>query len=580
MRSAASPIAETFPWRRAYPPGIAWDIDLPAETLVSMLEDAVRRHAARPAMDFLGRRWSYAELGAQVARAAEGFRQLGLRPGQRVGLCLPNVPAFVIAYHAVLKAGGAVVAFSPLHAEAELAQQAADAGVEILVVADLDPLLPRALGLLRRGGPGDGPRGARGGGPVRRLVVCRFVRSLPAWKAAAFRLGKRRSLAPVPRGDDRILEFDALLAAPPITEAPAIAPGDLAVLQYTGGTTGTPKGAMLTHANLCANLRQLHAWFPGAEDGAERVLAVIPLFHVFGMTVAMNGGLAWGAELILLPRYEWRSLHAVLRRRRPTIIPGVPTLFKAMLDNGLGPEDLASVRACISGGAPLPLAVQRDFESLAGGTLVEGYGLTEAAPVCFCNPFAGENRPGTIGLPLPGLRAEIRSLTDPARALPPGERGELCVAGPNVMAGYWQRPEETARVLGPDGFLHTGDVGVMDADGYVTLVDRIKDLILVSGFNVYPRAIEEAIYAHPEVVAATVVGMPDPHRGEAPAAFVQAKPGSTLDAEALRAFLKDRLSAVEMPRLIEFRAELPRTLVGKLSKTELRAELQRRQEEA
>jgi len=554
-----------MPWLRAYPARIAWDMAMPAETLPAMLEAAIGRFAPKPAMDFLGRRWSYAELGSLVDRAAEGLRRLGAARGTRIGLCLPNCPWYVVAYHAALKAGATVVNYSPLQTAAEMAAQAADSGTEVMITLDLDPILPRVLGLLR------------GESPVQRVVVARFARGLPAVKGIAFRVARRRSIAAVPRGDDRVLGFDALLSAPPMTAPPAIEPADLAVLQYTGGTTGTPKGVMLTHANLCANLRQVNAWFSTCQEGEERMLAVLPFFHIFAMTVAMNAALAWGAELIMLPRYEWSSLLAALRRRRPTIFPGVPTLFKAVLDNGATAADLASARVCISGGAPLPLQVKEDFERLAGARLVEGYGLTEASPVCFCNPLEGENRAGTIGLPLPGLRAEIRSLEDPTRAVPPGEKGELCVAGPNVMAGYWRRPEETAAVLGPDGFLRTGDAGVMDADGYVTLVDRIKDLILCSGFNVYPRMIEEAIYRHPDVIAATVVGMPDDYRGESPAAFVQTRPGSTLDPAALRAFLQDRLSPIEMPRLIELRAELPRTAVGKLSKKELRQEvLQRR----
>ena len=556
-------IAPAYPWLRAYPPGVAWDIALPEGTLVSVIDAAVARFGPKPCMDFLGRRWTYAELGAQVDRAAEGLRRLGVRPGSRVGICLPNTPFFVVAYFAALKAGAVVVNYSPLHVEEELAAQAADSGTEVMVSVDLDPILPRVLGVLNRADS-----------PVRRVVVCRFARALPRLKGMAFRVAKRKSLAAVPRGDDRTVGFDDLLAAPPIADPPAVAPSAVAVLQYTGGTTGVPKGVVLTHANLCANLRQMQAWFTPNREGEERMLAVIPFFHVFAMTVAMNNGLATGSEIIMLPRYDWPSLLAALRRRRPTVFPGVPTLFKAVLDNGATREDLSSLRACISGGAPLPLAVKQAFERLSGGTLVEGYGLTETSPVAFCNPLEGENRAGTIGLPLPGVRAEIRALDDPSgAALPPGERGELRLAGPNVMAGYWNRPEETAKVLGPDGFLRTGDVGIMDAEGYVTLVDRIKDLILVSGFNVYPRAIEEAIYRHPDVAAATVVGMPDAYRGESPAAFVEAKPGSGLTAEALREFLKDKLSPVEMPRLIELRDALPRTAVGKLSKKELRQEL-------
>jgi long-chain acyl-CoA synthetase len=556
----------SHPWLRAYPEGVSWTLDLPPdETLVSMFDGAVARFADKPCMDFLGKRWTYAELGQAVAQVAEGFRRLGVAPGVRVGLCLPNSPWHVISYFAVLKAGGIVVNFSPLYVAEELAAQARDSGTQVMVTVDLDPLLPRALSLL------DLP-----GTPVKTVVACSFAGALPWLKGVLFGALKRRSLAPVPRGDARVVPFATLLAAPPLAAPPAVVPADIAVLQYTGGTTGIPKGVMLTHANLTANLRQMHAWFTTCRPGEERMLAVIPFFHVFAMTVAMNSAIAMGAEIVMLPRFEWKMLLATLRRTRPTVFPGVPTLFKACLDNGATREDLASIRACISGGAPLPVAVKQEFEARSGSTVVEGYGLTEASPVCFCNPFEGENRAGTIGLPLPGLRAEIRDMENPGRVMPLGERGELCLAGPNVMPGYWNRPEETAQVLGADGFLRTGDVGIMDAEGYVTLVDRIKDLILVSGFNVYPRVVEEALYRHPDVAAATVVAMPDPYRGECPAAFVEPKPGASLTAEALRDFLAGKLNPVEMPRLIEVRPQLPRTAVGKLSKKELKQELQDR----
>lgn len=551
------------PWLRAYPPGVDWNAPLPPRTLAEVFEEAVARHGDRPCLDFLGRRWRYAEVGALVARAAAGFRRLGAGKGTRIGLCLPNGPHYVIAFFGALRAGATVVNFNPLYVQAELAAQARDADVGIMVAPDLEPILGRVLGLL-------------GAGPVRRVVACPFAEALSLPKALLFRVVRRRAIGHIPRNDDRVLRWEALLAGPPEDGIPAPRPEDLAVLQYTGGTTGTPKGAMLTHAGLAANLRQVQLWSPGCRPGEERVLAVLPFFHVFALTSVLGAAIGWGAELVMLPRFEAKPLLAALRRTRPTIFHGVPTLFRAVIDNGATAADLGSVRICISGGAPLPAETRRAFEAMSGCRLLEGYGLTEASPVCFCNPVEGEERPGTIGLPLPGIRAEIRALDDPGRRLPPGERGELCVAGPNVMAGYWNRPEETAAAIGPDGFLRTGDIGTMDTEGYVTLVDRAKDLILCSGFNVYPRMIEDALYAHPDVVAATALGMPDPYRGESPAAFVQLRPGSTATPDTLRAHLQDRLSSIEMPRLIEIRAELPRTAVGKLSKKELKAELLQR----
>ncbi len=552
----------TQPWLRRYPAKVAWDQPFPPETLPDLLAGACARFGPRPALDFLGRRLSYARLHARVRAAAEGLRRLGAGPSTQVALCLPNSAAFVVAYFGALEAGAAVTAIPPLHVEEEMAAQLRDSGAAILVTCDLAPLLPRALSIL-----------AGGTTALRHVSVARFHREMPALKGLAFRLLKRRSLAAIPRGDARVGDFDAMAALPPIAAAPAVAPDGLAVLQYTGGTTGTPKGAMLSHANLAANARQVVAWFTTSVPGAEVTLAVIPFFHVFAMTVAMNAALAGGSCLVMQPRFDWSMLKAALRRTKPTVFPGVPTLFQAVMDRGAKPALLASVKACISGGAPLPAQVKEDFERLAGCTLVEGYGLTESSPVAFCNPLEGENRAGTIGLPLPGVTPALRSLDDPSREVAPGERGELCLKGPNVMAGYWNRPAETAAAFTPDGFLRTGDVGVMDAEGYVTLVDRIKDLILVSGFNVYPRTVEEAIHRHPDVAAVTVVGMPHPTKGEAPAAFVQPRQGSALSAAALRDFLHDKLSPLEMPRLIELRAELPRTAVGKLSRKELRAEL-------
>ena len=518
-------------------------------TLTEMFEAAVQRYAARPCLEFLGRRWNYAEVAALVARAGAGLQALGVQPGDRVGLCLPNS----------LRIGAVVVNFNPLAAEVELDVQARDAGVGVMITTDLAPLLGRVLMMLDTQA-------------IRCVVACPFAENLPLLKRWGFVLTRRAMVTPIPANASVVLTWSRLVQAQP-GDAVSTSPNDLAVLQYTGGTTGSPKGVMLSHANLTTNAAQVRAWFPDSRPGEERVLAVLPLFHVFAMTVAMNAAIGWGAEIILQPRFEFKMLLAALRRRRPSIIPGVPTLYKAILDKGATAADLASVKVCISGGAPLPHEIQSQFEAAAHCRLVEGYGLTEASPVCFCNPVASGGRAGTIGLALPGIEAEIHAIAPPHALLPHGTSGELWLRGPNIMQGYWHRPEETAATLTADGWLRTGDVGIMDADGYVELVDRIKDLILCSGFNVYPRAIEEALYHHPDVVGAIAVGMPDPYRGESVAAFVQLSPGSTATPETLRAFLDDKLSPIEMPRRIEIRAALPLTAVGKLSRKELRAEL-------
>ncbi|WP_448203004.1 long-chain-fatty-acid--CoA ligase [Azospirillum sp. sgz302134] len=547
------------PWLNHYPAGIAWDQPIPVAPLWELFDEAARRFAERPCLDFLGRRYSYAEVAGLVDRAAKGFAALGVKPGVRVGLCLPNTPTYVIAYFGVLKAGGTVVNYNPLYVERELEHQIEDSGTEIMVTLDLKQIYPRIESMLRRT-------------RLKTVVVCRMASILPRLKSVLFRVLKRSELAAIPN-DARHVDFDALLANDGRFEPVAVDPRrDVAVLQYTGGTTGVPKGAMLTHANLMANARQVKAWFPGMALGQERMMAVLPFFHVFAMTVVMNMGLAAGAELILLPRFDAVQVLKTIARRRPTLLPGVPTMYKALLSHpDAARYPMTSIRTCISGGAPLPMELKRQFEEATGCVLVEGYGLSEASPVCACNPLTGANKEGSIGLPLPGVTFQIRALDDPTRVLPPGEKGEVVLAGPNVMAGYWNKPEETARCIA-GGFLFTGDVGVMDEDGYVFLLDRLKDLIICGGYNVYPRVIEEAIYQHPDVVAACVIGIPDDYRGQSPKAFVQLKPGARMTAEALKDFLRDKISRIEMPKLVEFRAELPKTAVGKLSKKELIAE--------
>ncbi len=547
------------PWLAHYPDGIAWDQPIAVTPLAELFEEAARRYADRPCLDFLGRRYRYAEVLGLVNRAAKGFAALGVKPGVRVGLCLPNTPTYVIAYFAILKAGGTVVNYNPLYVERELEHQIEDSGTEIMVTLDLKQIHPRIEAMLDRT-------------RLKTVVVCRMASILSPVKSVLFRVLKRSELASIPQ-DGRHVDFDALLANDGAMAPVRVDPRrDVAVLQYTGGTTGVPKGAMLTHANLVANARQVQAWFPGMALGEERMLAVLPFFHVFAMTVILNMGLAAGAELVMLPRFDTLQVLKTIARRKPTLLPGVPTMYKALLSHpDVARHPMRSIRYCISGGAPLPMELKRQFEEATGCVLVEGYGLSEASPVCACNPLTGVNKEGSIGLPLPGIMVQIRALDDPDRALPPGEKGQVVLSGPNVMAGYWNKDEESRRTI-VGGWLFTGDVGLMDEDGYVFLLDRLKDLIICGGYNVYPRMIEEAIYQHPDVVAVCVIGVPDDYRGQSPKAFVQLKPGASLTAEQLKDFLRDKISRIEMPKLIEFRAELPKTAVGKLSKKELIAE--------
>jgi len=553
---AAAPAAH--PWERSYPAGLDWHEPVTREPLWLALDRAVADHGALPCLDFLGRPYSYAEVGALVARTAKGLQDIGVAKGTRVALFLPNTPYYVICYFAVMKLGGVVVNVNPLYAEEEVHALLADSGAEYAVTLDLKLLLPKVVSALGRCA-------------LQRVVVGTMGEILRFPQRQLFAIAKRGDLARVPAGDGRFLRYTDLVDNAGDFRPAAVGLDDVAVLQYTGGTTGVPKGAMLTHGSISANVGQLHRWFIGVQPGEQRVLAVLPLFHVFAMTVNMHLAIRIAAEIILLPRFEIDTLLKTIARRRPTLFPGVPTLFNALLHTPkLAHYDLSCIEYSISGGAALPAPVREAFESLTGGTLVEGYGLSEASPVVTCNPL-GASRVGSIGLPLPTTEVVLRSLDDGVTPVPLGEKGEICLRGPQVMAGYWQKPAATAATL-RDGWLHTGDVGTMDEDGYFYLVDRLKEIIVSGGYKVYPRLIEEAIHRHPAVAEVTVCGIPDEYRGEVPKAFVRLKIGESLTSEALREFLADKISPMEIPRQVEFRDALPKTLIGKLSKKELIAE--------
>lgn len=534
-------------WRSAFTP----------RPVHGYLEDTVRQFGDRPAIDFLGRMWSYAELGALVDKTAASLQAIGVKPGVHVGLCLPNTPYYTIFYFAILKIGGTVVNFNPLYVKREIEFQARDADVRIMVTLDLKMIF-------------DTVEAVRAEGALDKIIVCSMSSCLPAVKSIAFKLLKRKEVARIPDGATHI-RFEDLTKGAGRPEPVEIDPETAtAVLQYTGGTTGVPKGAMLTHRNLSANIEQMNCVFQMAKKGEEKLLCVLPFFHVFAMTAAQNLSVILGAEMVLQPRFELKSLLNVITRKKVTLFPGVPTIYTAINNSPLTQKyDLSSIRVCISGGAPLPVEVKQKFEALTRCVLVEGYGLTETSPVAAVNPLDGTGKTGSIGTLVPGTKARFCSIEDRNTVLPDGEKGELCLQGPQVMKGYWKRPDATEETIEADGFLHTGDVGYIDPDGFIYLVDRIKDLILCSGYNVYPRVVEEAIYLHEAVAEVIVIGIPDPYRGQSPKAFVKLKEGYQLTEEELAAFLKDQLSAIELPREYEFRTELPKTMVGKLSKKEL-----------
>lgn len=546
----ASYPAAPHPWEKSYPEGLAWNMAIPVKSVPAILDAAVTAWPDNPCLEFVGKRYSYAEVGELVAKAAKGFQELGVTKGVPVGLFLPNSAYYVICYYAILKAGGTVVNFNPLYAEPEIARQIEDSGARIMITMNLNTLYPKIARRLEDT-------------CLEKLVVCGMGRALPFTKRALFMLFKRREVAATPV-DDAHIRFSKLIDNDGIPAAAAVDPErDVAVMQYTGGTTGSPKAALLTHANITANTMQVQSWAGAVTTGRERVLAVLPLFHVFGMTGVMNLALAQGSEILLLPRFKVAETLAAIDKEKPTVFLGVPTIYSAINEHReLDNYDLSSLKFCISGGAALPLAIKTKFEAVTGCTLVEGYGLSEAGPVVTINPFHGEGRENSAGLPLPGTLVEIVSMDNPERVLPLGETGEICVTGPQVMAGFWNRPEETREVLHA-GRLRTGDVGYLDEDGYLYIVDRIKDLVITGGFNVYPRMVEEAIYLHPAVAEVAVCGVPDRHRGEVVKAFVKLAEGYTLTGAELRAFLKDKLAPFQLPRKVEFRQEIPKTLVGK-----------------
>lgn len=522
------------------------------------LDGAVVEHAQRTALDYMGQTWTYGELGRLVARAARGLQDLGLGTGDRFALCLPNTPYFVVLYFAALKLGAVVIALNPLYTEHEMDQLIRDSGARMIAVPDIASI----HGKVRAVGPAAG---------IEKIVVCSMSAILPMALSLGWRVLNWRER--VRYFDDGLhLSFFRLLANRLPADPVATTPDDVAVLQYTGGTTGLPKGAILTHRNLTANALQMRAHIGKGLKGPQRTLAVLPMFHVFALTAVLNFSILIAGELVLLPRFGMKQMLATIRRKPPTLYFGVPTLFIAM--NALARTqlpDLSRLRACISGGAPLPLDVRTNFERLMGVRVCEGYGLTEASPIVTCNPIDGAMKENSCGPQFPGTLVEIRDPDNPTDILPTGAHGEVCVRGPQVMAGYWHRPDDTAAVF-VDGALRTGDIGYLDDDGYLYLVDRIKDLILSGGYNVYPRVIEEAAYRHPAIEEAIAIAIPDAYRGQSPKLFVKLRSGHHADPDEIREFLAKFLSKIELPKIVEIRDHLPRTLVGKLSKKELVAE--------
>jgi long-chain acyl-CoA synthetase len=546
------------PWEQHYDPGVPLNVGPVTTSLPALLKKAAAQSPQAPALVFFGKTFSYGHLHDQAARLARALETLGLAPGERLGILLPNCPQLVIAYHAALLLKAVVVFLNPLLSPKELAFQLTDAGARHLVA--LDHFLPKL-------------EEVREQLQLSQLIVTGLQDALPWPVSWLYPFSARRhGLATGWRPGPGRRRWRDLLKEEPLADRDLPRPEELAVLAYTGGTTGIPKAAMLTHGNLLANVAQINAWLPQVQYGAERVMGLLPFSHSFGLTACLNWPMSQGAMIIVLPRFELNGFIKAMQRHRPTMLPGVPTLFVALINDPRLPQlDLSALWAAISGSAPLPQEVRDRFEKISGCRILEGYGLTEASPVTHFNPIQGKRPPGSMGMPLPGTLARIMDQETGDCQLPPGEVGELCLQGRQVMQGYWGNPQETALVL-RDGWLYTGDLARMDEDGYFYIVERKKDLIIAGGYNIYPREVEEVLYQHPGVKEAVAFGVTDDYRGETVKVVIVPREGAELTREEIEAHCRRQLAVYKIPTIIEFRHELPKTQVGKVLRRVLKAE--------
>ena len=551
------------PWVKSYQPGVPAQIELPAEPLSALFERSVAEAEGSPATEFFGQRLSYRELGDRVERAAEGLRRLGVKAGDRVGLILPNCPQHVIAFYAVLRLGAVVVEHNPLYTSHELAGQFSDHGAKVVIVWD------KTVPAIK-----EFPAGIQ----LDHVVSVNLVDAFPAIKRLALNLPvkklretKAALTAPAPGTIPwkELLSHGKLAAGHPHPDVQ-----DVAVIQYTSGTTGRPKGAMLTHFNLYSNALQGEAWMPGAQPRKEIFYAVLPMFHAFGLTMYLTFGIRKQGLLVLFPKFDPDMMLAAMKKSPVTIFSAVPPIYERMV--GAAQEkgvSLRSAKYCISGGMNLPEHVANLWESVAGGPLVEGYGMTESSPVALGNPLHTTRKPGTIGIPFPSTLVKVVQLGNPGVEVAPGEPGELLIKGPQVFKGYWNNPAATAEVLLPGGWLRTGDVVTVDPDGFTTIVDRVKELIITGGFNVSPTEVESVLLKHPDVLDAAVVGQPLEGGGETVVAAVELEPGAILDEAALREHCRGVLAAYKVPRRIVVVDELPRSILGKILRKQVREQI-------
>ena len=547
------------PWLKHYDEGVKQTLEYPAEPLFYFLEESARKYPDRACTIFKGAEISYKEMNDLTDRIAAAITDLGIKKGDRVGIFMPNTPQFVMVYFGILKAGGVVVATNPLYTPPEIEHQASDAGIELMFV------MSNFYKTIKKAQPNT---------KIKKMVVTNLKETLSPLIRVLFTVAKEKKGGHRVDLEDGDIWFQDLIAKykPENRKKIEVKPEDTAIFQYSGGTTGISKGAIAMHKNLVANTLQIMNWMPNLVEGGEVLLMAIPLFHVYGMVAGMSFALGSGTTMVMVPNA--RDLKDVLdniKKYKPTIFPGVPTLYNALNNHPdvvSGKIELSSIKACLSGSAPLMRETKERWEELSGGKLFEGYGLSEAPTATHCNPLIGENRTGSIGIPMSDVDCKIISLDDGKTSLAIGEIGELILSGPQVMKGYHNMPTETENTL-RNGWLYTGDIARMDEDGYFYIVDRKKELIKPGGYQVWPREVEEALSANPKIIEAGVAGIPDPYRGETVKAWIVLKPGETMTLDEVKAWCKERLAAFKVPTHVEFRNELPKTTVGKILRREL-----------
>lgn len=542
------------PWVSQYPKQIPATLDENFELLPNYLKKTASRYPNKKALNFLGKEMSFNDIYIQSLRFANFLRNLGIKKGDRVAIMLPNSPQAVIAYYGILFAEAVIVQTNPLYTERELEYQMNDSGAVAIICLDL--LINRV-------------HSVKNSTKLQHIFVTSVRDYLPFIKKVLYPLSKQPKAPEIP-SDHSIHEFNYIMqiSAPIEIEISESSIDDVAVLQYTGGTTGFPKGVMLTHKNLASNTLMSEKWLYKSRKGQEKILSVVPFFHVYGMTACMNLSIMCAYEMIIIPKFDATQMLEAIKKYRPTLFPGAPTMYIALLNHpNLSKYDISCIHSCLSGSAALPVEVQEQFEKLTGGKLVEGYGLSEASPITHSNFLWDKRVSGSIGVPWPSTDAKIVSL-DTGEELPVREIGELIISGPQVMKGYWNRPEETAATL-RDGWLYTGDLGYMDEEGFFYIVDRKKDMINAGGFNVYPRDVEEVLYEHEAIQEVVVAGIPDPYRGETVKAYIVLKEGKSVTESELDEFSRKYLAAYKVPRYYEFRKELPKTAIGKILRRSL-----------